>query len=408
MKKPSNNRNCTVCPKNKKPTTPEDDESPRQQPNNKSTKNQRFRLPKRTTTTQLKQRKRASSQLAAVQKRTNIRKIMNQRRANNHQPSAPVDRPLAIRSTNHYFGIDYHTDVPRPQLGDTFCNTLTGQLYLYNKDIWNLIPSSSPRAYYGPSTNQINQVVVNPQEGDLFLADTTDEISIYQNGHWNTRKIIPNQPSSKNVHSLVTEDTNIDSSQAFDFEMEQLQAKLTAKYQNVSQKFSQHTPSIDDDVVQFPVLPNGSIKLALKFSEPNQTAVEFGLEAWIRYSDTNQNIWQTVTCLTNLEVLDEQGRPTQEYILTSEKHQPELINLDTKAPLTETLTRTLTTLAAKDNLVLTSKIPISQINFQLKLLAYPIKAEKKDFYAVEFNDLNQAISLPKMLIKKPTTSTVAA
>jgi hypothetical protein len=183
-------------------------------------------------------------------------------------------------------------------------------------------------------------------------------------------------------------------SKHFKLNFEKSQAWLEGTYVNLSvETFEKIFPHISENVANLQVLPQGMVDVNLKFGRPHSTPIEFRLETWIKYSDANGNLWQTVTCLADFQVLDEHGQifDENEYELIPESGQ-KLVDL-------QQFHKTLTTLAPRETIILKSERGVGQVKWKSKLLAYPVKAERKEFYAVQFNDLQKSITLPKLGVK---------
>ena len=517
MKKPSNNSMCTVCPhKNKKDGEEEysDDEiinneskvqikrKKNKKKDNKKrgplkvnsmNKNIYIRLEQKRNATQqvLKKRNNLQKAFAAIRRfQSSTNKKPEIKPTSEKESTNEKESTIAIRSNNHYYGIDQYTDVSNPIIGDTFCNIVTGETYLFNKDIWNRIPNPGPRAYYGENMTK-EELVINPLEGDIFFQN--DEISIYQNGQWITKNIsseLSNHQSSSSNSDLIGEDKQSDSvsygtschsdeeeddsssdqqenSLSYDEENSQNEElleinhqiettntqetiktmetpedkletietsedkietmetsedkietmetpenqrivpklnmenidkiytfmvdehKIEGKYCNINQvNYEKLEPIENNKMISMQITPQGKLCISIKFNELRKSPIRVSIENWIKYSDNDKKIWQTVNCISDITMIN--GDNTNEkYSIISEN--PENM---------KQMQKTYTTIGIKDKLIIKPEEEITEITFQAKLLAYPLsKTEKSDFYLVEFTDSNSIINLPIITIE---------
>jgi len=433
MKKPSR-RSCTVCPKNKHHGDSDheggDDVEHRKVSKRHSRKvNNRFRNNRRATNRNVIHRidaKKKAARLAAA-RRANIKAVMARKRAKqrtqtHHQPR--TIRPLAIKALNQYYGLDHQTEVPHPRTGDTFTNMITGEVRLFNKGVWNLIPTPpGPRSYYSEGIAR-DDLIPEPREGDLYIQGSTNQISVYQNDEWNVKNFVSHEKQERKkievenqiirsesaregpgklkislpLRHKLSEMAELDQiptlgAQSFKLNFEKNQALLEGTYVNLStETFEKIFPSIHNNQATLQVLPQGVINVVLKFPRAHYLPIEFNLENWIKYSDANAKLWQTVTCLADFEVFDSDGQAIEDYQLIA-NHQNKLVNLTQ-------FHKTITTLSPHETVILKSEKGISQVSWKSKLLAYPVGGDDpKEFYAVQFNDLKKAISLPKLGVK---------
>lgn len=410
MKKPSQSF-CSVCPQNLGNKDKEEIKLSGNQ--TKKTKNINRRRKKKSIT-------RFTHSSSSVMKR--IAKI-NQNKSKRHhrRPPARIQKPIVRpvppkknthhKTQNHYYGIDHLVDVPRPNEGDTYLNILTGEFYLYTKDIWNLIPSNSPRCYLGKSLSISDQIPV-PREGDVYFEAETGHIQIYQLSEWIDFNPNIHQPrfslasqipysSETNLSRLQSNQSNqnkLDQNLTKEFELEFPSAQLQINYQDLSSQYvSKISPTVvakdQIAVAKLEVIPEGLINLNLKFNDMNTTEIEFGFESWVKYTDLQQKVWQSVTCLTDLEIFNEAQEIISDYqIIANQENQL----VDIKQP-----TQTLTTMAKDDQVMIRSQSPISQIRWKTKLLAYldtDPNPKNPKFYSIKFKDFNQPISLPILSI----------
>lgn len=342
------------------------------------------------------------------------------------RPAPPPKRNTNSKIQNHYYGIDHIEDVPRPAEGDIYQNILTGQVFIHTKGIWNLIPNNGPRCYLGENEEIISEKVPAPKEGDVYFAAESGKITIFQDRDWHdfspitpsiiqqlteVKAEIPHPHAQDDYASSVLHHQSFRSTEnelrSKPFKIDLSNVKLEGEYSSLNLKhYKNINPefSLDDRAATLEVAPEGLVNLSLKFNQPMNEPVEFSLESWVRYSDSHQNVWQTVTCLADLEVLDFEGKPIKDYTLNAE-NDDQLVDLKQKV-------RSFTTLARREKVTLTSSKPISQIKWISKLIAYPLKPcsnqsqpgrqtkdQNHDFYAVQFKDLCQPISLPRLGIK---------
>lgn len=405
MKKPSKSF-CSVCPKNighKKSPEEESEVKVIRKP-----KVNRGKKPLKFAHSSINvMRKLAILNNPNIQRRHKINKLLTKPlpiiRYNKTKIQKPFIRPIhPKRNTfnklnNQYYGVDHLTDVPRPSEGDTYLNILTGDMYIHTKDIWNLIPNEHPKCL------PIEQSPI-PKEGDVYFEAETGRVRIYQNKVWTEFS-----PSSllTNSEKQICESTYHDANNMRNktFRIESVDLQLSGEYNQLSLKhFEKINPIISDENSKSFILeiaPEGVIDLDLKFNLENVDEIEFSLESWVKYSDSDKNIWQTVTCLSDLELINREGQSINNYKLTS-IHQDQLIDLKQKL-------KTFTTLANNDKILIKTKIPISQIRWKSKLLAYLVNnlPTEPEFYSVEFKDLYQSISLPQMSIQiNPTKELV--
>lgn len=416
MKKPSR-RSCTVCPKNKHHDDSDDEEheviSSRNVSKRHSRKNNRFRNNRRTTNRNVIHRMDAKKKAAriAATRRANVKAAMARKRAKPRSLPPRTIRPLAIKSNNQYYGLDHQTEVPHPRTGDTFTNMITGEVRIHNKGVWNLIPTPvGPRSYYSQGIPR-DDLIPEPKDGDLHIHAINNQISIFQNGEWNDQNFLStdNQIVTKSTveekiegkmkislplrHHNLNEDVNQTSEttkQSFKLNFKKNLALLEGTYLNLS-TFDKIFPSIFNDQAIIQVLPQGVIDVVLTFVDPCYSPIEFDLETWIKYSDTNSNLWQTVTCLADLEVFNSEGQLIEDYQLTA-NDKNKLVDLN----------KSITSLAPRETITLKSNLGISRISWKSKLLAYQVNdlnQGPKEFYSVQFNDLKKEINLPKLKIK---------
>lgn len=589
MKKPSNNKNCTVCPhKNKKDEEYEDgDELITSESQVKIKKTVKKRILKnkkkplkrsnvhamnRNVHIRLEQKRNASQQV--IQKRNNLHRAFAAIRRYQSGPLSPstsktnvnkIPSNIALRCNNHYYGIDHFTDVPKPQIGDTFCNIVTGDRYLYNKDIWNHVPNPGPRAYYGENMTR-EELVTNPQEGDIFFQK--DEISIFQNGNWITKSIITDMSHSSSSQSddnpigdqtiQITDESNYDDisygtscvsdedtsydkddedeeddetdiseelqeeelqelnmnensttqdcdeesntdeyeesdmdekledekikekiKEKIEVEVEKIEEKLEeekieekledekieekiegkieeksvelmvpsiesnekkemiskeietnndvkkmietlnsisiqriipklnvddmdkiynfmidgnsfeGRYCNLSQKnYDKIRPIMNDNGISMKITPQGVLNINIKFKEERIEPIKVNIESWIKYNDNEKNIWQTVTCISDIKVINKCEK-TEKYTIETENEGETLKQMQS----------TYTTMGSKEKIIIKPIEKITEISWSNKLLAYPLKSGLTDFYLVEFNDNNNPISLPNIAIE---------
>ena len=146
----------------------------------------------------------------------------------------------------------------------------------------------------------------------------------------------------------------IDTDKNKNFQYQWKEFELKGNYYNLTPShFEKIQPKIDCEKSEahFEVTPEGLVDLSLKFKKANSSSIiELTLESWIRYSDSNSNIWQTVTCLADLELLDVNGNNIDNYLLKAEK-QDKLVDLEQKL-------KSLTTLAKNEKITLTSEMDV--------------------------------------------------
>ena len=472
QKKPSNRKFCTVCPKNKSKSGYDSEDDNRSWRSSRRSKfgkppgskklGSKSRAMNRNMVHRIEKGRKAAKAVAS--KRAYLKsEIDRKRRGGDLSYTSRTIRPMALKTHNHYYGLDHLTEVPHPHTGDVFTNMVSGERYLFNKDVWNYIPAPpGPRAYYSDGFAR-EEIIPDPKNGDLYIQGATNQICIFQNGQWRSKVFVSPeiretinmyQKPNRREEMLHRIDEDIDDSEDeeneqdfdeneddeneddeedgdektdevresnlrvslplrhrlgeigvehgvphlgsaskhFKLNFEKSQAWLEGTYLNLSvDTFEKIFPHISDNVANLQVLPQGMVDVVLKFERPHITPVEFKLETWIKYSDANGNLWQTVTCLADFIVSDDKGEEITEYELVPESGQ-KLVDL-------QQFHKTLTTLATRETILLKSEKPISLVRWKSKLLAYPVKAERKEFYAVQFNDLQKSITLPKLGVK---------
>ena len=450
MKKPSK-RSCTVCPKNKESKEDLDDLYDPTNPNEVQDHNK---------TKQSQQPKsnynRNKSKYRKNKNRNNHYKHPNRPHfrpafISPHQhPNNQINRPPPLKSYNQYYGIEI-SEVISPMNGDTFTNTLIGEKYLYNKGIWNLLPSPiiGSRAYYSEYENQL---ITNPNEGDLMIHGNL--ISVFQNNQWNSFGTRNQHKSFPKIKPIAAQETDIPKLSTNSFKLIQIKEnKENTKIENKENEnenkenqsenrnenkenrnenkenqnenrnenkenqnenkenqnenkeshnkgneyllegtyvsdttiSNEQTPTLLEGTFKIPVYSHGYVSIKLTSENSPMNRVEFGLASWIKYSDANKGIWQTVICLADLQLYDGMGVQITEY----------QVNGDQVVDLKQ-LHKTITTTSQLDRVLLSvpDEYPIHKITFKCKLLAYQAQQEQPEFFAVQFNEFKKDIDYP--------------
>lgn len=404
LKKPSKSY-CSVCPSKIGKSTTEQEEVP---PTSRPPQKKRPINTKRHTRTNNHSSKRVMRKVRHTKKVHRTKKkpmrripISTHRRPSVRPPT--VKKNTALRSNNHYYGVDHNSEVPRPLEGDTFRNTVNGDFFLYKRDMWNLIPVGS---YFGESSS-IQEIMEKPNEGDLYFSSDKKIVKIFQEGDWHQLENLKNdhqdinQENQNDILNNIIKDQRIRSNQTRlitqkkSFQYDWQECQIVGEYQNLSQEnLKKLKPDINPDVIAFQVVPQGFIDINMIINKKGQKSIKLSIESWIRYSDSESQIWQTVTCLSNIELYDDQNNLINDYTINGQ-HMSKLVDLQQSL-------KSITTTANNDNIIFESKNQnIGKIKWVSQLLAYPIvKKESKpeDFFIVKFQNMSHPIALPKVKI----------
>ena len=397
MKKPSK-RSCTVCPKkdddlyydapdeseqgdNKGATTNKTNKGNNNKGNNnkgnnnKGNKNNNYR-----NRNQNRNNNNKSSYNKSRFRNTNyVRAVNFYKLKTTHRSAFPapqvVKRPAPLKSYNQYYGLEL-VEISDPMNGDTFTNTLTGDKYLYNRGIWNMLPQPTvgSRAYYSEYENQL---VSNPNEGDLMVHG--NQISVYQNNQWHSfgtkRATIPKPilPSSQELNIGIPRlSTN-----TFQLLSQGLQVEGT--YISDTSILQSQVPSlIEDGTYQVPIYSHGYVSMRLLGKDIKE--VNFQLSSWIKYTDASGNVFQTVICIADMQVFDESGTPITGFELSGD-------NIADLKQLHKTITTTSNQTQVK--LYPTSPQPIHKITFKCKLLSFQLNKENENFEEINKENENK-------------------
>lgn len=364
-------------------------------------------------------------------------------------------RIMASRARNHYFGMDVFTEVVRPLEGDVFTNMMTGEVHFRRHGIWNLIPGNGPRCYLGESVNDFENEDGSEKgyEGDLFLEKDSGRMMVRQDNSWQEFRLFESQKATEHESSLVgklqgllrevgsdremilnhrhqhdgVDDESLSDvgqqtmeikkglhSEEFEVELTPISAKMTGEYRHMSATCLQKLhPSIhaiggDGSTASIDVAPEGDLHMEVHFNQEDgwMGDIEVDLNSWIKYTDHQKKIWQTVVCLSNLEVFDIHGKRVNGDDLLIESMESgeksggsggssgggKLVDLKQKL-------KTITTLADHARVRIRSGVAIGSLMWTIKLVAYlPEVVGKKDFFSIEFKEMNQPIKLPQMKV----------
>ena len=137
------------------------------------------------------------------------------------------------------------------------------------------------------------------------------------------------------------------------------------------------------------ITPQGILNINIKFNEIRKDPIRVSIENWIKYSDNDKNIWQTVTCISDIKIINKEKEINENYTIESENNKESLKEMQ----------KTYTTIGLKEKLIIKPNEEITEITWCSKLLAYPTKSDRKEFFLVEFNDTNAMIALPLITIE---------
>lgn len=389
MKKPSK-RSCTVCPKkdddlyydapdeseqgdNKGLTTNKANNKANNKGNNKGNKNRNYK----NRSNRNNNNNNKSSYNKSRFRNTNYVRAVNFYKLKTHRSAFPVPqvikRPAPLKSYNQYYGLEL-VEISDPMNGDTFTNTLTGDKYLYNRGIWNMLPqpSTGSRAYYSEYENQL---VSNPNEGDLMVHG--NQISVYQNNQWHSfgtkRTTLPKPilPSSQELNIGIPRlSTN-----TFQLLSAFTGLQVEGTYISDTSILQSQMPSLTDEgTYQVPIYSHGYVSMRLLGKDIKE--VNFQLSSWIKYTDASGNVFQTVICIADMQVFDESGTPITNYELSGD-------NITDLKQLHRTITTTSDQTQVK--LYPTSTQPIHKITFKCKLLSFQLNNKENENFEKKEN-----------------------
>tara|TARA_R100001163_G_C5068328_1_gene208424 strand:- start:9854 stop:11167 length:1314 start_codon:yes stop_codon:yes gene_type:complete len=433
MKKPSK-RSCTVCPK-KHDDADLEDEIPHANSLNKANKKSKgssrrhkrgkhhirrgYRSMNRNMASRINAKKQAS--LAAASKRAVLRTNMAKKRSSSrphpqsHPQQNPVvhHRPTALRCTNHWYGFDKSEEVYNPRPGDVFTNLLSGEVHIFNKEVWNLVPPSpGPRAWWNVGGMDRNDMVQTPREGDLYIESTTGKLSIYQNGIWNDELIVVKKLDivksnvSKSIQDKLNNMVKSDINNLNAIETIQLDRLLTNEIslnknikinENVTMNVNskEHKNDIKHSIIQhsdvsevkITVPPQGEISVNLSFKIPKET-LKLAFDKWIKYVDNEGETWQTIIGINYLKITKDDNSITN-YHFTKD-------NMSNKYPIKHDVENMITDIDDILNLIISEDY--TNINLTCKLFTF----KDSVFHPVKFNDLaDDSIELPQLSIHIP-------